>query len=223
MSLIEEVDRCCEKITELEQNQTNGPARIDFLVLSHADLHFGGRRETTEGLDKSMSLLYYSRIRSITQLMPLFTAFPLPAHVVSVFGGGSEGMGKLFPEDLSLRDLKHFSFSGVRTHVTYMKTMAFERIAQQHPDRISLVHVFPGLVIGPTFYSKSLPLWFRIIWRIFGPIAKIFAISPEETGERIIGYASTGRFPARTQKDQTEGMDLAVVAKSTDVVVGGGA
>ena len=44
LSLIKEVDRCCDEITKLEQKESDGPARVDLLVMSHADLHFGGRR-----------------------------------------------------------------------------------------------------------------------------------------------------------------------------------
>lgn len=45
LSLLKDVDRCCEEITRLEtEDSKEGPAHIDLLVMSHADLYFGGKR-----------------------------------------------------------------------------------------------------------------------------------------------------------------------------------
>lgn len=45
LSLLKDVDRCCEEITRLEtQESTEGGPQIDLLVMSHADLYFGGKR-----------------------------------------------------------------------------------------------------------------------------------------------------------------------------------
>ena len=170
-----------------------------------------------------MSLLYYSRIRFITKLMPLLAASQRPSHVISICLAGKEAGGKLFTEDLSLRSPGHYSFVNVRTHVVHMKTMAFETFAQQNPGQISLVHVFPGLVITPAFNSSSLPLWFRMIWLLLAPIARMYSVKPQEIGERILGFASN-RFPARAARQAEEqNEDPSDVAKSTDGVVGGGA
>ena len=59
--------------------------------------------DTTEGLDQTMSLMYYSRLRAVLNLVPLLTKSALPAAVVSVYAAGMEG--KLYPDDLSLRNL----------------------------------------------------------------------------------------------------------------------
>lgn len=45
LSLLRDVDRTCEQLIELEKRKSgNGTARLDILVMSHADLHFGPRR-----------------------------------------------------------------------------------------------------------------------------------------------------------------------------------
>lgn len=45
LSLLRDVDRCCEEITTLESQESNeGSPQIDLLVMSHADLYFGGKR-----------------------------------------------------------------------------------------------------------------------------------------------------------------------------------
>ncbi|KAJ8608072.1 hypothetical protein MRB53_039907 [Persea americana] len=94
-------------------------------------------------------------MRCILQLKPLLLASPGKATVVSVYAGGNEAT--LFPEDLSLRDPKHFSFANCRSHCVYMKTMMFERLAKENPDKLSLSHLFPGIVISPGYYGDHYP------------------------------------------------------------------
>ena len=170
--------------------------------------------ETKEGLDRTMSLIYYSRIRFIVKLMPLLLAAPDSAHVVTVYAAGLEG--KLFRGDLSLRDPKHYGQINVRSHNTHMTTMAFEHLAKQH-QQLSLVHVFPGVVITPSYTDPTFPLWFKILWRLLGPFVKRFqAISPQESGSRTLTLG-TSRFPARqaTNSGPYAGKG-AEIAKGTD-------
>ncbi|KAF2153774.1 hypothetical protein K461DRAFT_276826 [Myriangium duriaei CBS 260.36] len=175
--------------------------------------------ETSEGLDKLFSLLYYSRIRFVHQLLPFLTATPLPStRVISIYAAGLEDPHKnFFPDDLSLRDTRNFSYTATRNHVVHMKTMAFETIAQQYPN-VGLVHVFPGLVITPGFDRNPLPWWFRVLWTIFRPIAGWFALKHEDSGEWTLGLTSD-RF-GRAGQSKAGGE---AAAESTDGVVGGGA
>ncbi len=128
------------------------------------------------------------------KLLSLLLASALPAHVVSVYAAGKEG--NLFPEDLSLRDPKRYSFSNKRSHVTYMTTFFMETLAERHRGRLSLVHVFPGLVMTNAFNSAGLPAWFKLIWPLAAPIARQFSVPPRECGERIL-FLATPRFTAR--------------------------
>jgi hypothetical protein len=179
------------------------------------------RTDTNEGLEVSMSLLYYSRIRFINNLLPLLTAAPEPAHVISVYAAGMESSGKFYPDDLSLtRDSKaHYTFANCRSHCIHMKTMYFEHLAQKHEGKLSFVHVYPGLVIGPNFWHESLPTWFKIIWFFMYPIANVFSTAPEESGKRTLYFASD-KFPAGglSNKNSNEAAPM-----STDRVKGGGA
>lgn len=187
------------------------------------------RTETKEGLDTLMSLLYYSRMRFLTNLLPLLLASPLPAHVVSVYAAGKEG--KLCPDDLSLRDPQHYSFANQRSHVTYMTTFFLETLAERHRGRLSLVHVFPGLVMTPAFGSDRLPTWFKLAWRwVAAPVVRRWwSVPPRECGERIL-FLATARFPARGAGAPTKGDEGAAategdvgVAVGTDGRRGGGA
>ncbi|KAI9790326.1 MAG: hypothetical protein M1835_001049 [Candelina submexicana] len=200
LALLNDVDRVCDEIIRIEKDiEANGGfARVDLLVTSqhYFPLTFEPRSDTPEGLDTSISLLYYSRMRFVIKLLPLLLASKLPAHIVSIFAAGKES--NTFPEDLSLRDPKHYGAANARSHVVHMTTFFMENLAKQYRGRLSLTHAFPGLVITEAFNDARLPAWFRIVWRIASPIARLFALSGEEIGERILFLASP-RYPARQE------------------------
>ena len=172
-----------------------------------------------------MSLVYYSRMRFITQLLPLLLASNLPtgAHIISVFGPGRNNT--IFPDDLSLRQPKHYTVINNGSHVAYMKTFFFEQLAAKYPGKLSLCHYFPGLVWTPAFSSSGLPWWFKGLFRILSPFLWFYMIPEKECGERVISLASD-RYPARSETGTAragktqEGVEVAV---SSDGVVGGGA
>lgn len=173
-----------------------------------------------------MSLLYYSRMRFIVKLLPLLLASPLPAHVVSIFAAGFEA--KLFPEDLSLRNPKLYGLANVRSHVTYMTTTFMETMAERHRGQLSLVHIFPSLVVTEGFDDARLPIWFKIAWRIASPIVTPFSTSGSEIGARILFLASA-RFPARQALEPAQSSGAAIregdieIATGTDGIRGSGA
>lgn len=232
LSSLNDVDRVCSEITRSEEGDTNGgTAKVDLLVMSQAafPLTFQPRHDTKEGLDMLMSLLYYSRMRFITKLLPLLLAAPLSAHIISVYAAGHEG--KILPDDLSLRAPQQYGLASVRSHVTYMTTLFMENLAQQHPGKLSLVHVYPGLVVTDAFYNAGLPTWFKITVRLSVPFVRPFTTPPEECGQRIL-FLATPRFPARqviestatTKREEASPNDEATeVATGTDGIRGSGA
>ena len=176
-------------------------------------------KDTKEGLDKSMSLLYYSRIRFITNLLPnlLSSKLPFGARIISVYAGGMETQGSLFPDDLALS--RHYSFANCRTHVIAMKTMFFEDLAANNPGKLSCSHIYPGLVVHKGFDDPNFPWWFKIAWKGAKPFAKFLPMytKAEEIGQRVL-YPATDRYPARTSKRYLSGC-----AGATDGGEGGGA
>lgn len=150
-----------------------------------------------------MSLMYYSRMRAVTKLLPLLHRSALPAVVVSVYAAGIEQ--KLYPEDLSLRDLKRYSYSQARSHMVYMHTLFFEALAKQHPLR--LIHIFPGVVVGPGFWNPEVPFWIRALLRyIFLPLfGRWITVPPERCGQRMLSLISS-KYPRRSASppDSTE-------------------
>ena len=138
------------------------------------------------------------------KLLPLLSKSTLPARVVSVYAAGIEA--KLFPEDLSLRDLTHYSYSQARSHMVYMHTFFLEILAKQHPGKLSLIHIFPGLVLGPGFQNPELPRWFRIVWNwIFVPLfGRLLTVRPEACGDRMLSLASSRYPPQSIDKSESQ-------------------
>ena len=130
------------------------------------------------------------------KLLPLLLASPLPAHVISIYAAGLEG--NFFPTDLSLRDPNRYSFANLRSHVTYMTTFFMETLAERYPGQLSLVHVFPGVVMTSAFNNPGLPAWFKFTWRVMSPIVRLFSVPADECGERML-FLATPRFPARKE------------------------
>jgi len=168
-----------------------------------------------------MSLLYYSRMRFVTQLLPLLLASSLPAHIVSVFGPQRDE--KLFTNDISLRDSKNYGFMNMGSHVAYLTTFFMEDLAAKHPGKLSLIHYFPGLVVTEAFQDERLPKWFKYTWRFaLAPFSWLFSVPQAECGERVLFLASS-RFPPRSTAEVPKSKGGGEIAVSSDGIVGGGA
>ncbi|OJJ50329.1 hypothetical protein ASPZODRAFT_128945 [Penicilliopsis zonata CBS 506.65] len=219
LSLIRDVDKACAEIIRLEEEQGGNDARIDFLMASHGGPVFMPRKDTDEGLDKAMSMMYYSRMRAIIQLRPLLLRSSKPATVVSVYAGGFEE--KIYPDNLSLRYPMKYAYLQARSHIVYMHTAFFEALAAENKGRLSLVHVFPGLVIGPGFNDPEYPGWIRLMmkWILFPILGRLVAVEPAECGDRMLSLASPRYAPRSTDKPTVKDGEL---VRATNGELGGG-
>lgn len=175
-------------------------------------------KATKEGLDAFISTTYYSRIRFIMQLMPLLTSSPLPGHVISVYAGTFEDGTRPGELPIGCPPEPTYGVGSVRKHTTFMKTFLFEELVERYAGCLSLTHIYPGLVDGPTFYSDEMPRWFRIVWRLMKPLVQWYMTSPEVCGQVML-YLGTTRFPAKTEKPA----DAVTATNSTKGEPGGGA
>ncbi|KAJ5655733.1 hypothetical protein N7507_007683 [Penicillium longicatenatum] len=172
VSIISEVDRI---VAGIKENET----KVDILFMSAGFMAFEGRKDTSEGLDPSMTTRYYSRLRLVQELLPLLNKAPSP-RVVSVLAGGLER--PLNENDLDLRDPKNWSFWNSSVHSGTMGTLALEIFAQANP-RLSIVHWFPGTVATPGLAR-----------------ANKFGMSPpnptsaDEAGQRALFLATNDRY-----------------------------
>ena len=138
VSLVSEIDKVVNAITQKE-------TKVDILFMSAGFMAFEGRKDTSEGLDPSMTTRYYSRLRAVQQLLPLLNKADSP-RIISVLAGGMEG--PLNESDLDLRDPLNWSFWNSSVHSATMGTLALERFARENP-RLSIVHWYPGPVATP--------------------------------------------------------------------------
>ena len=155
--------------------------------------------------------------------MPLLTASPLPGHVVSVYAGGAEDGTSPGELPIGLPPHSAYGVTGVRKYTCFMKTFLFEELAEQHAGRLSLSHIYPGLVDGPTFYSPDMPTWFHWAWWLLKPLASLYMTNPDDCGQVML-YLATSRCPAKgtTGSESGELAGGAKVAMSTNAELGGG-
>ncbi|KAK9769776.1 putative Ketoreductase (KR) domain-containing protein [Seiridium cardinale] len=200
LSLIQDVAGACSEILRLEEETVN--PRIDYLMLGQGGPIFKPRNDSKEGLDVTMSLMYYSRMKAITKLLPLLLKSTLPATVVSVYAAGSEQ--KIYPDDLSLRDLSHYTYSQARSHMVYMHTLFFESLAEKYPDKLRLIHIFPGLIVGPGFSSPELALWVRVTlhWFVLPLFGRWITTPAEECGRKMLSLISPDYPPRSTSQSK---------------------
>lgn len=167
-----------------------------------------------------VSLLYYSSMRFIIQLLPLLLFSQLPAHIVSVFS--PKRNDKIFPEDLSLRNPKNYGFMNMGSHVAYVTTFFFESLASKYLGELSLSRCYPGLVMHEGVgKDKKSPAWFNFAMKVMSPVMRLTSVDPTGSGERVLFHA-TSIYPAMGTEN-TKGDGNVEVALSSDGTAGGGA
>lgn len=216
VSLISNVDKACESI------KRRGKA-LNLLFITPGGLSLVGRRETSEGVDKLFALRYYARMRFVQNLLPLLEdAQPAPGRVVSVLGGGFEG--NINTNDL---DLKHgYNIVSCAMHSVTMTSLAMEHLAASH--RVSLVHVYPGLV-GTNIYTNSFPPPLAAVYNYgMWPLMYPFSVNIDESGQRHLFHSTSPRYPANklhapSEPQGTATLDSLHVAVGSHGTVGSGA
>ena len=184
ISLVKNIDTVCEQVRS-QLSSTKKP--IDLLFLSQGYLLLGGRQNNAEGLDNSISLRYYGRVRMTQKLLPLMSS---EARIVSVLAGGKEG--KIFEDDMDLE--KNFSIINAMGHFTSLKTLSFDVLAAQNPEK-GFVHIFPGFVSTGSlgkYNTGIVGMAMRMVEAISDFLG--FSIQVEESGERTLYYGTCEEF-----------------------------
>ncbi|KAI1119921.1 hypothetical protein F5Y10DRAFT_145869 [Nemania abortiva] len=201
VTLLRNVDEACRYIKDREQT-------INLLFLTCGTLISG--RQTEEGLNYPTALVYYSRMRFIVNLLPQLRQASSLRRAITVAAGGKEG--QIYPNDFQANNLNALSFRG---HMTSMITLALENLAKQAPE-VSFIHSYPGFV--KTNLSRELTsIWATIAKIIFAPIMALLHIPIEETGERQAYFATSARFPPRSEQRDADGVPL---GEDVDIAVG---
>ncbi|KAF8443651.1 hypothetical protein BDZ91DRAFT_670579 [Kalaharituber pfeilii] len=185
LSLLRIVDEVCSHIKEREGKE----GKINLLFVS-AGIISMDKQDTSEGLDLVTAITLYSRLRLITNLLPLLqqgaNSSPVLSRVVNIFAGGK---GSALPLDLSLRSL---SALAARSATATMTNLAMSHLALKHPQ-VSFVHVFPGFVRTKNQDIPGfLPFVIRTVMGVFG---RWICVGLEESGERHLFHATNERYP----------------------------
>ncbi|KAJ4263412.1 hypothetical protein NW762_006231 [Fusarium torreyae] len=186
VSLLAETKRICEIIKTKE-------SRIDLLFLSTGYAPFGMRVETTEGLEITTSLRYYTRVLFVLHLLPLLCESN--GRVVSVLAGGMEWA----TTDLDDIDLKKpGNFGTVKAHIqcVNMTTSTLEKLADENPN-VTFIHSTPGWVNTGNVRRgldspNSLKGW--LVWLVLEPLVSLLSFSDQESGQRYLFQSTSAAF-----------------------------
>ena len=179
VSLLRVVDSVCADIKRREQT-------LDLLFLSQGVMDMS-RTETAERIHLLASLNYYSRMRFITNLLPLLSASSL-RRVVAVAGGGMEG-----PLDVEDIPALRVPLPQLRGHLSSLITLGLEQVAKT-ADKVSFVHVYPGSVNTGLYRDMSGP-----------PFDPADGVSLDECGERHVYVATSPHWARDGEGKGTDG------------------
>lgn len=190
VSLLAETQRLCEIIKSKERH-------VDLLFLTTGYTPFGPRDETSEGIDISQALSYYSRMLFVMHLLPLLHKAEAP-RVVSVLAGGLE-RSAFDVDDINLKKPGAFGAMTAQGYACAMNTLTLEKLAVQNPE-ITFVHAMPGWVATGNVWRgvhdpNSFMGWF--VWLLLAPLIGLFSMSEETCGQRNLFVVTSALFGGR--------------------------
>ncbi|TGO60050.1 hypothetical protein BOTNAR_0152g00220 [Botryotinia narcissicola] len=192
-SLVADIDGACKQILDVEE-------RVDYLYMSQGCIPLNVPQYTKEGLEVTFALSYYTRMRLLTNLLPLLRCSPRP-RILSVLNAGQEL--KMQDEDIGLQNPENFGPRVAINHTTTMMTLGLEYLSQSDANqRITFIHSFPGLVASDNFARLAAPDSFGLLGKMLVPligtffsvIQKIFGISTADCGARQVFLLISDRF-----------------------------
>ncbi|KAH6842326.1 hypothetical protein B0I37DRAFT_381682 [Chaetomium sp. MPI-CAGE-AT-0009] len=190
ISLLAETKRVCDEIKRKERH-------VDLLFLTAGYAPFGERTETTEGIEVSQSLEYYSRVLFVLHLLPLLGQAEAP-RVVSVLAGGLS-KATVDVDDIDLKRPGNFGMVKAQTQYGTLNSLGLEKLADENPH-VVFIHSWPGWVntgnLGRTFDSHS-GIVARVAQSILGWLISTFAMSDERSGQRNLFQATSAAFGGR--------------------------
>ncbi|KAK5737698.1 hypothetical protein LTR17_006560 [Elasticomyces elasticus] len=185
--LLKSVDEACDDLKKREP-------KINCLFLTAGYMTLQGRNETVEGLDRKMSVNYYSRIRWAFNLMENVEEAAKQgelARIISVLAAGSEGDVRM--DDL---ELKHnFTLHACLAHCVMMTDFMVEQLAERHPT-VSFFHSYPGTV--KTGIANQLTGPVRLAVKVLYAVMTPWILNVRESGERHFFQITNQCYPSRS-------------------------
>jgi NAD(P)-dependent dehydrogenase (short-subunit alcohol dehydrogenase family) len=189
ISILRNVDELCEDLKQREP-------KINCLFLTAGYMSLQGRSSTIEGIDRKMSVNYYSRIRWMFNMMP---ALEKASHdgelsrVITVLAAGSESDVRL--DDLGLQH--NFTLHACLAHCVMMTDFMIEQLAERHPD-VSFSHSYPGTVKTGIANQLSGPV--RLAVKVLYAVMTPWIINVRESGERHFFQITNECYLPRSHK-----------------------
>ncbi|SMR57204.1 unnamed protein product [Zymoseptoria tritici ST99CH_1E4] len=212
VSLLKNCDELCEDLKRREK-------KIHFLILTAGYMTLKGRNETPEGIDRKMSVNYYSRVRCTLHLMPLLEAASKAnelSRVITVLAAGSEADVRV--DDL---DLKHnFSLQACLAHCVLMNDFAIEELAKRYPGT-SFSHSYPGTV--KTGIANELTGVVRLAVKVLYAVMTPWILNVQDSGERHFFQMTSNCYPSKQGAAGIPIPDGLSPMRGTDFVPGSGA
>ena len=190
VSLLAETARICNDIKSRE-------SQIDLLFLTTGYAPFGARRETTEGIEISQSLSYYTRMLFTLHLLPLLKKSE-HGRVVTVLGGAMERFG-LNLDDLDLKKPGSWGATKAQPHYFASTTVFLDKLAAENHD-VVFMHTCPGWVdTGNVWRGLAADQWVLswFVGLILAPLIRLFSFSDEEAGGRNLFQCTSAAFGRR--------------------------
>ncbi|KAK0264758.1 hypothetical protein LTS16_000068 [Friedmanniomyces endolithicus] len=186
ISILKDVDEVCDYLKSREP-------KIHCLFLTAGYMTLQGRRETVEGLDKKMSVNYYSRMRFIFNLIANVEEAAAQnelARVITVLAAGSEGDVRM--DDLGLEH--NFTLHACLAHCVVMTDFMVEQLAVKYPS-VSFSHSYPGTV--KTGIANQLTGPVRLAVKVLYAVMTPWILNVQESGERHFFQMSNQCYPSR--------------------------
>ncbi|KAI0477146.1 hypothetical protein GGR56DRAFT_391514 [Xylariaceae sp. FL0804] len=193
VSLISGIDAACDEIMANEK-------RVDYVCMSAGGVPFHGAVYTEEKLEACFAVSYYSRLRLVSNLLPLLRNSPTP-RVLSILAGTQEK--RINEDDIGLE--KKWSIPGVVAHTTLCSSLSFDHLAAEESNKlITFIHATPGFVNNGTPRTTYPSKKDGILWWAFmsflqivsGWYIRYFGFSLRESAERHAFYlANNEGFP----------------------------
>lgn len=231
VALISAVDDACKHISAAEK-------KVDIICVSPGGMPFQGAVcmyhpypsesssesltwsiDTDEGLESCFAVSYYSRLRLISNLLPLLHQSSHP-RILSILNGTKEK--KINEEDIGLE--KNWGIVAVVNHTTLCTSLAFDYLtANDSQKHITFLHATPGFVHTDTprtaYPSKANGLaWWAfvsVLQVVSGWIIRYFGMAAKESGERHAYELTTDKIvPGSWRVNQ-----LSEIVPDNDVLV----
>ncbi|GMF75473.1 unnamed protein product [Aspergillus oryzae] len=178
------------------------PTKIVWLLITFTPI-----AESTEGIELSTAVAYYSRQIFIRRLLPLLRAkaettqsqhdASFRPRIVNVLAAGAEtSTENLFLDDLQLKQDGHFSVPSYAGHVATMTSVSLRRLSEEAENKnIVMIHHHPGLVYTEIFKKSWGDQWDSSREHA-GPPAPddIERSTPAEAGERSLYLMTSAKY-----------------------------